>query len=141
MCAVPGIHRVRVDRRSIDAAVVDQLEHVVAAGKAQHRLVQRRVGLADDRAHVRLLVDALPDELEPEQIAVERERALEVGDLVAGVMCTDDRHDGSLIGTRKLRWNSQTRVLSWLWPRVSIVTIPTPGREFETRLASTDDSP
>ena len=65
-------------------------------------------------ADVRLLVDALPDELEPEQIAVERERALEVGDLVAGVMCTDDRHDGSLIGTRKLRWNSQTGVLSWL---------------------------
>ena len=108
------VHRVGVDRRAIDAAVVDQLEHVIAAGEAQHRLVQRRLGLADDLADVLLLVDALPDELEPEQVAVERERALEIGDLVAGVMGTDDGHDGSLIGTRKLRRNSQTCVLSWL---------------------------
>ena len=42
-----------------------------------------------------------------------------------------------MIGTRKLRRKSHTCVRSWLYPRVSIVTIPTPGRERERRAAST----
>ena len=61
------------------AAVLDQLDLDVAPGHAEHRdLEPRRLGNADDPRDLGLLVESPPEELEPEQAAVELERAVEV---------------------------------------------------------------
>ena len=58
----------------------------VAAGHAQDGRVDVRVGVAHDGADVLGLRVPLEDELEAQDVAVEGDRALEVGDLDAGVM-------------------------------------------------------
>ena len=136
-----GIGRAGVDRLPLHPAVVDQLEAVVASGETEERLVELCLRISDDLPDVLLTVDALPDDLEPEEIPVERERPLQVGDLEGGVMSADDAHAASRIGTRKLRRNSQTVVPSWLEPLVSIVMTPVPGREPDARASRTVLSP
>src|SRR4051812_21736421 len=136
-----GIGRARVDRLPLDAAVVDQLEAVVASGETEERLVKLCLRIADNLPDVLLAVDALPDDLEPEEVPVERERPLQVGDLEGGVMRADDAHAASRSGTRKLRRNSHTTVPPWFEPLVSIVTTPVPGRDSDARASTTVLSP
>ena len=62
-------------------AVLDQLDVDVASGNTKHRdLEARRLGHADDAGDLGFLVEPSPQELEAEQVTVEPERAVEVGD-------------------------------------------------------------
>ena len=61
------------------AVVLEQLDVELASGHAEHRdLDPARLRDADDPPDLRLLVEPPPEQLEPEQAAVELERAVEV---------------------------------------------------------------
>src|SRR5579871_1966613 len=137
----PRVRRTRIDGDARHTPIVHQLEAVVALGETQHRLVQLSVRVADDPANVLLAVHAPPHHFEPEQVAVEGDRPVEVGDVEAAVVRPDDAQAPSPSGTRKLRRNSQTTTWSWFRPTVSMVTTPVPGRERDRRASTTVLSP
>jgi hypothetical protein len=61
--------------------VLEELDLEVAFRHAEHRdLYPGRLGDPDDPRDLRLLIQPPPEELEPEQSAVELERAIEVRD-------------------------------------------------------------
>ncbi len=66
--------------------VLEQLDHVLAAGDPEMGHAHVRVGVAHDRREVPAFLLLRRDHLAAEDVAVEDERAVEVGDRVAGVV-------------------------------------------------------
>ena len=89
------VSRLDVGVVALRCEVLEQLDHVVAAGNAEVRHAHVRVGVADDRREVAALLLLRREHLAAERVAVERERAVEVRDRVAGVMEPADRHRAS----------------------------------------------
>ena len=79
--------------------VLEQLDHVLAAGHPEMGHPDVRVGVADDRREISALLLLGRDHLAAEQVAVEDERAVQVGDRVAGVMeaASSHRHPGDRV--------------------------------------------
>ncbi len=64
----------------------------VRRGQAQQRDAQLRVRIADHGAQVRLAAVPLGDQLEAQQIAIERDRPVQVADRESGVQDPADAH-------------------------------------------------
>ena len=66
--------------------VLEQLDHVAVAGDAEMRHAHVRIRVADDRREIATFLLLRRDHLATEDVAVEDERAVEVGDRVARVV-------------------------------------------------------
>ena len=73
-------------RPPVGREVLEQLDHVAVAGDAEMRHANVRVGVADDRREIAAFLLLRCDHLAAEDVAVEDERAVEVGDRVARVV-------------------------------------------------------
>src|SRR5207248_180002 len=80
---------------ALGCEVLEQLDHVTAARHAQVRHAHVCVRIADDRREVTALLLLGREHLAAERVAVERERAVEARDRVAGVMEAADGHRAS----------------------------------------------
>src|SRR5262249_61627844 len=69
------------DRGFLDVAVLEDLEEDVGERKPEDRHVELDSRVADELLDVPLVADPRGDELEAEEVAVERDGPVEVGDL------------------------------------------------------------
>ena len=80
--------------------VLEQLDHVLAAGEPEMGHSDVGVGVADDGGEVAAFLLLRCDHLAAEEIAIEDERAVEIGDRVAGVVDVADGHGPLAIASR-----------------------------------------
>src|SRR4051812_24932426 len=80
-----GVRRRRIDGMPVDLAVLEHLEEEIRERQPEDRDVQLDAGVADELLDVLLVAHPARHELEAEQVAVERNGPLEVGDLDAEV--------------------------------------------------------
>ena len=100
--------RVRgVDRVLLDVPVLEHLEEALRVREAEDRHVQLDAGVADELLDVGLVAHPVGDQLEAEQVAVEGDRALQVGHLDAEVADALDRAGAP--GCRRLGHRSPIR--------------------------------
>ena len=80
------VARLDIGTSALGRDVLEQLDHVVVAGDAEMRHANVRVGIADDRREIPSFLLLRRDHLATEDVAVEDERAVEVGDCIARVV-------------------------------------------------------
>ena len=89
---VAGVVRVHVDDLPPRLHVLEELQDVVGARDPQLGPIDDAVGEGHNGAEIPVGDLAPPDDLAAEKVAVELERALQVGDGVAGMMDPADPH-------------------------------------------------